>query len=189
MREITHLLGDVDRWPLVYFPYPKNITLTTITQYKLEYPFTISFKLQHMGNVLAEILGTQGINQVHVAETKKSAFVTFFFNGGIEKVFPSETRDEKQDLVPSYKSVPTHDKALEMSITGVVKQVRKKSVGRPKILHTTNKAPFIMANARLKGGVSQTSEDVLGDVAPTILDAIGLKHPEEMTSRSLLVKS
>jgi 2,3-bisphosphoglycerate-independent phosphoglycerate mutase len=126
VREITQLLGDVDRSPLEDFPYPKNIRLTTMTQYKLDYPFTIAFKPQHMGNVLAETLGTQGVKQVHVAETEKYAHVTFFFNGGVEKVFPLETRDDKQDLVPSNKAVATYDKAPEMSAAGVAKQVSKR---------------------------------------------------------------
>jgi 2,3-bisphosphoglycerate-independent phosphoglycerate mutase len=108
------------------FAYPKNITLTTMTQYKLDYPFQIAFKPQHMGNVLAETLGTQGVKQVHVAETEKYAHVTFFFNGGVEKVFPLETRDESQDLVPSNKSVATYDKAPEMSAAGVAKQMSKR---------------------------------------------------------------
>jgi 2,3-bisphosphoglycerate-independent phosphoglycerate mutase len=126
VREITQLLGGVDTSPKPDFPYPKNIRLTTMTQYKLDYPFTIAFKPQHMGNVLAETLGTQGVKQVHVAETEKYAHVTFFFNGGVEKVFPLETRDESQDLVPSNKSVATYDKAPEMSAAGVAKQVSKR---------------------------------------------------------------
>ena len=108
------------------FPYPKNINLTTMTQYKLDYPFTIAFKPQHMGNVLAETLGTQGVKQVHVAETEKYAHVTFFFNGGVEKVFPLEERDESQDLVPSNKNVATYDLAPEMSAAGVAKQMSKR---------------------------------------------------------------
>lgn len=126
VREITQLLGDVDRSPKPNFPYPKDITITTMTQYKLDYPFQIAFKPQHMGNVLAETLGKQGVKQVHVAETEKYAHVTFFFNGGVEKMFPLETRDEKQDLVPSNKSVPTYDLAPEMSAAGVAKQVCKR---------------------------------------------------------------
>jgi 2,3-bisphosphoglycerate-independent phosphoglycerate mutase len=126
VREITQLLGGVDRSPKPDFPYPKDITLTTMTQYKLDYPFPIAFKPQHMGNVLAETLGTQGVKQVHVAETEKYAHVTFFFNGGVEKVFPLETRDESQDLVPSNKSVATYDLAPEMSALGVAKQVCKR---------------------------------------------------------------
>jgi 2,3-bisphosphoglycerate-independent phosphoglycerate mutase len=60
--------------------------------------------------------------------------------------------------------------------------------GKPKTSHTTNKVPFIMANAP-RGWSLQQSEGVLGDVAPTILAAMGLNQPEEMTGKSLLVKS
>ena len=88
----------------------------------------IAFKPQHIGNVLAETLGSQGINQVHVVETEKYAHVTFFFNGRVKKVFPLETRDKRQDLVPSNKSVPTYDKAPEVSATSVAKQVCKRAL-------------------------------------------------------------
>ncbi len=85
-----------------------------------------------------EWLGKQKVEQVHVAETEKYAHVTFFFNGGVEKVFPLETRDEKQDLVPSNKSVATYDKAPEMSADGVADQVCKRMAEQ--------KFPFVMNN-------------------------------------------
>jgi len=46
-----------------------------------------------------------------VPETEKYAHVTFFFNGGVEKQFPNETRH----MIPSPK-VPTYDKQPEMSV-------------------------------------------------------------------------
>ncbi|KAK3385002.1 BPG-independent [Podospora didyma] len=254
VRQITQLLGDVDRSPLPDFPFPK-ITLVTMTQYKLDYPFEIAFKPQHMGNVLAEWLGKQDVKQVHIAETEKYAHVTFFFNGGVEKAFHLETRDESQDLVPSNKSVATYDKAPEMSADGVANQVVKRlgeqtfpfvmnnfappdmvghtgvyeaaivgceatdgaigkiyeackkegyilfitsdhgnaeemkfPDGKPKTSHTTNKVPFIMANAP-KGWSLKKTDGVLGDVAPTILTAMGLPTPAEMTGASLLIKA
>jgi 2,3-bisphosphoglycerate-independent phosphoglycerate mutase len=65
----------------------------------------------------------------------------------------------------------------------------KFSDGKPKTSHTTNKVPFIMANAPKGWSLKQSDEGVLGDVAPTILEAMGLKQPEEMTGKSLLVKA
>lgn len=59
--------------------------------------------------------------------------------------------------------------------------------GKPKTSHTTNKVPFVMANAPKTWKLKE--DGVLGDVAPTILEAMGLTQPEEMTGRSLLVKS
>jgi 2,3-bisphosphoglycerate-independent phosphoglycerate mutase len=60
--------------------------------------------------------------------------------------------------------------------------------GTPKTSHTTNKVPFVLANAP-DGWSLKKEEGVLGDVAPTILDAMGIEQPEEMGGRSLLVKS
>ena len=59
--------------------------------------------------------------------------------------------------------------------------------GKPKTSHTTNKVPLVMANAP-KGWSLKKQDGVLGDVAPTILDVMGLQKPEEMTGTSLLVK-
>ena len=118
VREVTQLLGDVDRSPKPDFPYPQTISLTTMTQYKTDFPFQIAFEPQHMGNVLAEWLGKQDIKQCHVAETEKYAHVTFFFNGGVEKQFPGEDRD----MVPSPK-VATYDLEPSMSAKGVADQL------------------------------------------------------------------
>jgi len=60
--------------------------------------------------------------------------------------------------------------------------------GTPKTSHTTNKVPFIMANAP-KGWSLKKTDGVLGDVAPTLLAVMGLEQPEDMDGHSLLVKS
>lgn len=57
----------------------------------------------------------------------------------------------------------------------------------PKTSHTTNKVPFVMANAP-EGWSLKKTDGVLGDVAPTILECMGLPIPDEMTGHSLLVK-
>ena len=44
VRQITQLLGDVDRSPRPDIPYPTKIRLVTMTQYKVDYPFEIAFK-------------------------------------------------------------------------------------------------------------------------------------------------
>ncbi|MCJ1286192.1 hypothetical protein MMC26_005537 [Xylographa opegraphella] len=250
VREITQLMGDVDRSPKPDFPYPKNISITTMTQYKTDYPFPIAFEPQHMGNVLAEWLGKQDVKQCHVAETEKYAHVTFFFNGGVEKQFPGEDRD----MVPSPK-VATYDLEPKMSAAGVADQLCKRigegkyeflmnnfappdmvghtgvykaaiqgvtatdkaigqifeqckkegyvlfvtsdhgnaeemlnEEGKPKTSHTTNNVPFVMANAP-SGWSLKKADGVLGDVAPTILEAMGLEQPKEMGGTSLLIKA
>ncbi|RAL10852.1 2,3-bisphosphoglycerate-independent phosphoglycerate mutase [Aspergillus homomorphus CBS 101889] len=250
VREITQLLGDYDRSPKADFPYPKDIHITTMTQYKTDYTFPVAFPPQHMGNVLAEWLSKKDLKQCHVAETEKYAHVTFFFNGGIEKQFEGEVRD----MIPSPK-VATYDLDPKMSAKevgekmaerlgegsfefvmnnfappdmvghtgvydaaiqgvaatdkaiGVIYEACKKNgyvlfitadhgnaeemlneKGTPKTSHTTNKVPFIMANAP-EGWSLEKEDGVLGDVAPTILAALGVEQPEEMSGRSLLVKA
>ena len=60
-------------------------------------------------------------------------------------------------------------------------------VGKPKTSHTTNRVPFVMANAP-EGWALRKEYGVLGDVAPTILDAMGIEQPKEMSGTSLLVR-
>ena len=59
--------------------------------------------------------------------------------------------------------------------------------GKPKTSHTTNKVPFVMANAP-EGWSLKKQDGVLGDVAPTILAVMGVEQPEEMSGTSLLMK-
>jgi 2,3-bisphosphoglycerate-independent phosphoglycerate mutase len=59
---------------------------------------------------LGETIARAGLKQLRIAETEKYAHVTFFFNGGEEKVFDGEERI----LVPSPK-VQTYDLKPEMS--------------------------------------------------------------------------
>jgi 2,3-bisphosphoglycerate-independent phosphoglycerate mutase len=59
---------------------------------------------------LGETISKAGLRQLRIAETEKYAHVTFFFNGGEERVFDGEERI----LVPSPK-VQTYDLKPEMS--------------------------------------------------------------------------
>ncbi|KAF9477053.1 phosphoglycerate mutase [Pholiota conissans] len=270
MREIVSLFGLPDR--PIELTIPKDLNITTMSRYNAEFPFTVAFPPQAMTNVLAEWLGKEGVKQAHIAETEKYAHVTFFFNGGVEKQFPEETRY----MIPSPK-VATYDKQPEMSAQAVAdkvaevldeginefvmcnfappdmvghtgiyeaaveaitatdkavgtiyeaakkngyvllitadhgnaEQMRDLTTGNPHTAHTTNPVPFIMAGAGLKfkpsqqvekehheakEGAGQTKEEeekeedapAICDVAPTVLDIMGLSIPEEMTGRSLL---
>lgn len=60
--------------------------------------------------------------------------------------------------------------------------------GKPKTSHTTNKVPFVMANAP-EGWSLKKEGGVLGDVAPTVLAAMGLEQPHAMDGHSLLAKA
>jgi 2,3-bisphosphoglycerate-independent phosphoglycerate mutase len=82
----------------------------SMTRYKREYEFPVAFPPLHLDNVFGEYISELGLKQLRIAETEKYAHVTFFFNGGEERVF----RNEDRILVPS-PHVPTYDLKPEMS--------------------------------------------------------------------------
>lgn len=76
------------------------------------------FPSEVVANTLGEIISKLGRNQLRIAETEKYAHVTFFFNGGEEKVFAGEERI----MVPSPK-VATYDLQPEMSAPEVTEKL------------------------------------------------------------------
>ena len=54
--------------------------------------------------------------------------------------------------------------------------------GSPNTAHTTNPVPIILVDRELK----KINDGVLGDIAPTILELMGVAQPAAMTSHSLL---
>ena len=55
--------------------------------------------------------------------------------------------------------------------------------GSPMTAHTTNLVPFILC-----GAGTELRPGRLADIAPTILDVMGLACPEEMDGKTLIVK-
>ncbi|OJH18268.1 phosphoglycerate mutase (2,3-diphosphoglycerate-independent) [Bacillus obstructivus] len=54
--------------------------------------------------------------------------------------------------------------------------------GQPMTAHTTNPVPVIVT----KKGVELRDGGILGDLAPTMLDLLGVKQPEEMTGKTII---
>lgn len=69
---------------------------------------------------------------------------------------------------------------------GNAEQLLDYETGEPFTAHTTNPVPFVLVNAdpayKLREG------GCLADIAPTLIELMGLKQPKEMTGKSLLVK-
>ncbi|KAL7751280.1 hypothetical protein RI367_003139 [Sorochytrium milnesiophthora] len=253
MRQITASLdASITFSPLpAQVKLPTDLNITTMTQYKADYPFANAFPPQSMKNVLAEWLSQHSVKQCHIAETEKYAHVTFFFNGGTEAQFPNEERqmiaspkvatyDLKPDMSakevgdavaskigekttpfvmcnfappdmvghtgkyePAIHGVEATDKAI-----GVIYEACKQNGyvlfvtadhgnaekmlaenGQPHTAHTTARVPFVMTSNTAKFSVSRdATTGALCDVAPTILDLMGLPIPAEMTGKSLLLK-
>ncbi len=58
--------------------------------------------------------------------------------------------------------------------------------GKPHTAHTTNPVPFILFN--YDPAYTLREGGCLADIAPTLLEVMGLPQPQEMTGKSLLVK-
>ena len=245
-REITRALVDPDFTDLErkkgYFPLHYVCT----TEYDATMPnVTVAFPKQKLTNIFGEYISNLGLTQLRIAETEKYAHVTFFFNGGVEQVFPGEDRV----LIPS-PSVPTYDLKPDMSAhevtdacverilsgqydvvilnfancdmvghTGVYEAARlavetvDECVNRvveatsqmggislitadhgnadrmleddgvtPYTAHTTNPVPFYIVGADVK-----LRDGRLADIAPTMLDLMGLEKPAEMDGETLIV--
>ena len=108
-REITRTIVDPD-----FIGFERdffNTYFVCMTQYDKTMPnVDVAFKPQVLTNTLGEYLSLKGKKQLRIAETEKYAHVTFFFNGGVEKVSEGEDRA----LINSPK-VATYDLQPEMS--------------------------------------------------------------------------
>ena len=67
---------------------------------------------------------------------------------------------------------------------GNAEQMIDYKTGEPHTAHTTNPVPLVLIGMQ---GV-KLKEGKLADLAPTMLDIIGLEKPEEMTGNSLIEK-
>ncbi len=108
-REITRTIVDeaFDGFERKFF----KTYFVCMTQYDASMPnVKVAFKPQTLENTLGEYLSKLGLKQLRIAETEKYAHVTFFFNGGVEKVYEGEDRI----LIASPK-VATYDLQPEMS--------------------------------------------------------------------------
>ena len=119
-REITRTIVDPEfcGFEREYF----KTYFVCMTQYDKTMPnVDVAFKPQVLTNTLGEYLSKKGKKQLRIAETEKYAHVTFFFNGGVEKVSEGEDRA----LINSPK-VATYDLQPEMSAYEVTDKLMEK---------------------------------------------------------------
>ncbi|HSA93408.1 MAG TPA: 2,3-bisphosphoglycerate-independent phosphoglycerate mutase [Terriglobales bacterium] len=99
---------------------PDNLKYVCMTQYDKKFTLPVVVAPESLENILANVMGREGLHNLRVAETEKYAHVTYFFNGGVEHLFPGEERE----LVSSPK-VATYDLQPEMSAAGIAEEVVK----------------------------------------------------------------
>nr|WP_288978120.1 2,3-bisphosphoglycerate-independent phosphoglycerate mutase [uncultured Blautia sp.] len=69
---------------------------------------------------------------------------------------------------------------------GNAEQLKDYVTGETFTAHTTNPVPFILVNAELGYGLREGG--CLADIAPTLIEMMGMEQPKEMTGKSLLIK-
>lgn len=111
-REIMYALADPQ---FDKFERPKTVKFAAVvgmTQYSVDHDRFVKpiFPPEQLSNIFGEVVSKAGLTQLRIAETEKYAHVTFFFNGGEERLFEGEDRI----LIPSPK-VATYDLQPEMS--------------------------------------------------------------------------
>ena len=129
----------------------------------------IAFFSENIVDQLSTVLSVNNLSQFHIAETEKFPHVTYFFNGGEEKLNSGEERC----IIPSPK-VQTYDQAPEMSAGLLTKKFNDFFLkSRP------NFTVLNFANADMVGHTgnylaTQTAisyvDRCLGEVAATVLN-------------------
>ena len=243
-REISRCFVDEDFTDIQRRTGVLSVDFVCTTEYDATLPnVTVAYPHQKLVNTFGEYISKLGLTQLRIAETEKYAHVTFFFNGGVEEVFPGEDRC----LIPSPK-VATYDLQPEMSAYQVTEEAVKRiesgaydvvilnfancdmvghtgvydaackavstvdecvnrvveatskmggvslitadhgnaermsdANGEPFTAHTTNLVPFYIGGASV-----QLRDGRLADIAPTMLDLMGLEKPSEMDGKTLI---
>ena len=243
-REISRCFVDEDFTDIQRRTGFLSVDFVCTTEYDATLPnVTVAYPHQKLVNTFGEYISKLGLTQLRIAETEKYAHVTFFFNGGVEEVFPGEDRC----LIPSPK-VATYDLQPEMSAYQVTEEAVKRiesgaydvvilnfancdmvghtgvydaackavstvdecvnrvveatskmggvslitadhgnaermsdANGEPFTAHTTNLVPFYIVGASV-----QLRDGRLADIAPTMLDLMGLEKPSEMDGKTLI---
>jgi len=120
-RQLTHAFLDPDFEGFHRRHFPKLGGYYTLTMYdKKELRATVVFPPETVNNTFGEYISKLGLTQLRIAETEKYPHVTFFFNGGEEKVFDGEDRI----LVPS-PHIATYDLQPEMSAFEVTDELER----------------------------------------------------------------
>ena len=244
-REITRTLVDEDFTEVERKTGFIPVDFVCTTEYDATMPnVTVAYPRQKLTNIFGEYISNLGLTQLRIAETEKYAHVTFFFNGGVEQVFPGEDRClinspkvATYDLQPEMSAYEVTEEAVKRILSGsydviilnfancdmvghtgvyaaackavstvdecvgkVVEATSKMggvslitadhgnaermidADGSPFTAHTTNLVPLYIVGASVK-----LRDGRLADIAPTMLDLMGLNKPAEMDGETLIV--
>lgn len=112
-REITYALGDNKFEGFVRHKIVKFSACVGMAEYSVDHNRFMKtiFAPEQLKNIYGEVVSEHGMTQLRIAETEKYAHVTFFFNGGEERMFKGEER-----ILINSPKVATYDLKPEMSV-------------------------------------------------------------------------
>ncbi len=99
----------------------KDLYFTTMTSYDDDLPVDVAFPKVMVPNSLGQVLAQQGVNQLRITETEKERFVTYYFNGQQEVIYPGEDRI----IFPSYR-VRSYEEVPQMRAHEIADKIVKK---------------------------------------------------------------
>ena len=151
----------------------KNLCFVTMTEYEKGLPTEIAFPPRIVKMPLSRVLAEKEICQLHLAETEKERFITYYFNGQREKPFPGEDKIE----IPSPK-VATYDQKPEMSayeITDTLLERLKLGLYDFFVVNFAN-PDMVGHTGVLKAGIKacEVVDECLGKLIRTILNLDGI---------------
>ena len=151
---------------------PRLSAIVTMTRYQDELPTEVAFDKQRLERLFGAELAAAGLKQLRIAETEKYAHVTYFFNGGEEKVFDGEERV----LIPSPK-VATYDLQPEMSAPALSRKLTAaiESGDHDVIVCNIANPDMVGHSGRFDAAVAavEAVDRVLGEVLPALERAGG----------------
>ncbi len=121
-RQLTRALIDPNFYGFKRKTILKKIFFVSMTEFEKGLPVAaVAFPPRKIELALPKVLAERNLRQLHLAETEKYAFVTYYFNGLYEKPVAGEERI----LIPSPK-IATYDLKPEMSNYEITNTLLKK---------------------------------------------------------------
>lgn len=244
-RQITAMINNLD-YCTEKPEHKVNVHYVCFCSYDDSWKLPVAFPQQKVTNNLGQVLASDNLKQLRIAETEKYAHVTFFFNSQVD----TPNKGEDRILVDSPK-VPSYDQKPEMSAYGItekllpqigkydfillnfanpdlvghsgvfkaavkacevvdecVGRIVKKALekdyvillmadhgnadhmlydnGHPDPSHGYNPVLLILISNDGQLKKAKLKDGGMKDIAPTVLQIIGIEKPKEMTGKSLL---
>ena len=155
----------------------EDLFFATMTCYQKNIPVTaIAYDEEKVKLPLPEVLSKKGLKQLRMSESEKERFVTYYFSGLREEVYPGE--DIK--IIPSPK-ISTYDKKPEMSLPELTNAFMKSfgehdftiiNIANPDMVaHTGNFKKTVKAIEAVDWALSQIVQKVYDAGATAIITA------------------